>query len=1069
MWQKPLRKDLLRERETPLFRKNSHRRKTSQKSGVPAFVLSIDSPHNPHVRVNWDLQSTPRLSKENQSGDVDLAMVPFSDQGSYVLSVAHGRFENTEKTLITKPLSTTTLLTLFSKNPTGHTLSWACFLFRIFPHWIAEPMHFLKRLFRCNRCFLCMLFLQTSSGILLGTDARQTTAAEVQGSEATGESDSENSTDPAVKADSTPPAAQQGGQSGASATASSRPDKPTFDVVLKDAQRLGGLIPLYRKDEKLFADLGPGQLGRDFFVLISIARGIGDRSILGGMSWGDGDDWVWQFRQVGDNVQVVRRNVRFFADKGSPEEKAVDFAYTDSVLFSLPILTKGPSGGLIVELTGIFFSDLPQISNQLAGFSFAANRSSWASIKGFADNVEIEVAATYGSAGTTTIDTVPDSRGVTINVHYSISLLPQNSYRPRLADDRVGYFVTALKDFSQKVDEDRFVRYVNRWNLEKADGSAPLSPPRKPIVFWIEKTVPFKYRQPIREGIESWNSAFEKAGFSTAIEVRQQPDQTDWDPEDINYNTFRWITAGAGFAMGPSRVNPRTGQILDADIIFDADFLQFWRTEYETFTPQAVVALTGGDPARATDSHGVFEFSTGSRACNHCSLVHGHARETALAVTSIAAMGDGPLSEVQKEKLVAQGLKLVTMHEVGHTLGLRHNFKGSTMLSLADVNDVNKASQNGASMSVMDYMPANIMPKGKTQGDYYTAKLGPYDYWAIEYGYRQIPAASPESERVELDKIASRSGEPMLAYATDEDTVAGAPDPLSNRFDLGNDPLEFARTRAELVEQLMPLIVERMVSKETGYERVRQAFGVLLSAYGQSMYTASRLVGGLYTTRAHKADANAQAPFRVVEPQRQRDTLTLLEMQMFSEKPFLFSPELYNQLAATKWLHWGMPSINRDDYPVHEVILSWQDRVLSRLLDPLTLERIRDNELKVPADQDAFTSAELLDRLTKSVLSELETVQPGEYTVRKPAVSSLRRNLQRKYVARLGSLAMGSTAAPADCQSIASVQLRNVNARIAVLLANEQVKLDDYSRAHLLETQGRIQKVIDASLELPRL
>ena len=251
--------------------------------------------------------------------------------------------------------------------------------------------------------------------------------------------------------------------------------------------------------------------------------------------------------------------------------------------------------------------------------------------------------------------------------------------------------------------------------------------------------------------------------------------------------------------------------------------------------------------------------------------------------------------------------------------------------------------------------------------------------------------------------------------------------------------------------------------------RVRQAFGVLLSAYGQSMYTASRLVGGLYTTRAHKADANAQAPFRVVEPQRQRDTLTLLEMQMFSEKPFLFSPELYNQLAATKWLHWGMPSINRDDYPVHEVILSWQDRVLSRLLDPLTLERIRDNELKVPADQDAFTSAELLDRLTKSVLSELETVQPGEYTVRKPAVSSLRRNLQRKYVARLGSLAMGSTAAPADCQSIASVQLRNVNARIAVLLANEQVKLDDYSRAHLLETQGRIQKVIDASLELPRL
>jgi hypothetical protein len=850
--------------------------------------------------------------------------------------------------------------------------------------------------------------------------------------------------------------------------ADAKPSKPPFAVILKDAKKIDGLIPLWRKDDKVYAELTDSLLGKDLFVLISIAKGIGDRSILGGMSIGFGDDWIWQFRKVDDNIQVIRKNVRFFADKGSPEERAVGLAYTDSVLFSLPIVTTGPSGGQVIDLAKIFLSDLPQIARSLPGFSFAADRSTWASVKGFPDNIELQVAATYGSGGGTEIDTVPDSRGATVNVHYSISLLPQNSYKPRLADDRVGYFVTALKDFSQKVDEDRFVRFINRWQLEKADPSAPVSPPKKPIVFWIERTVPFRYRQPIREGIESWNEAFEKAGFASAIEVRQQPDVTDWDPEDVNYNTFRWITAGQSFAMGPSRVNPRTGQILDADIIFDGDFLQFWRREYETFTPQSVALLTGGQGGGRD-----ITLAGCNSDCMACRLFDGHARETALAATALAAVAPGGLSEAEKEKLVTQGLKLVAMHEVGHTLGLRHNFKGSSLKSLADFNDVTKTSEAGGSTSVMDYIPANIMPKGKTQGDYYAAKLGPYDLWAIEYGYKPLSGGSPEAELPELEKIAAKSGEPALAYATDEDTDWGDPDPFSNRFDLGNDPIEFAKSRAELVAQVMPLIADRLTQKEAdgrvpGYERVRQAFGVLLSSHGQAMHTAARLIGGVATSRSHKGDANAKPPFVVVPPAKQREALELLEKQMFAAQPFTFPPELYNQLMATRWSHWGSESADREDYPVHEVILMWQDRVLGRLLDPLTLERIRDGELKVPPEQDAFTTAELLDRLTKSIMGEVEATGPGDYSNRKPAIASLRRGLQRAYVSRLSGLVLGQSGGSPDAQAIAALQLRDLDARIDALLAKNDLKLDDYSRAHLAELSARIEKVLDARVALPR-
>ncbi len=869
-----------------------------------------------------------------------------------------------------------------------------------------------------------------------------------------------------VAADAPKPEEKKDDAAKAAAPTAPKPQPKPYEAMLKDFKPVAGMIPLYHKDIRLIGEISDANLNKDLIVIISIAKGISQSPLLGGMSWGFGDDWIWQFRKADDRILVVRRNVRFRADDKSPEASAVEMAYTDSVMFALPIMTKGPGGGHLVDLTQVFMSDLPQIGNVLRGFAFNPQKSTWHAVKGFKDNVELQVAATYQGKGD--IDTVPDSRGTTIHVHYSISKLPSTGYVPRLADDRVGFFLTAVKDFSKGGDDEQFVRYVNRWDLQKADAKAKISLPKKQIVFHIEKTMPLKYRKPIRDGIAEWNKAFEKAGFYDAIRVEYQPDDATWDPEDINYNTFRWITAQAAMAMGPSRVNPLTGQILDADIIFDADFVRFWKTELENFTPKSIEQICGGPVEmrliREHNNNSPFG-PMDNCASPACTFAHGMSHEFAFGAAALMERTNSP---EEAEKLIMQGLKEVTMHEVGHTLGLRHNFKSSTMYSLEDINNPEKTKETGLGGSVMDYLPANLQPKGMPQGEYYSQTIGPYDMWAIEYGYTPIEGGSPEKELPKLKEIAARSGEPHLVYLTDEDTNAVDPDPLSNRFDLGNDTVAYAKLRAKLISELWPGLVERVVKEGDGYQRARQTFNVLLAQYGRAMDFAARYVGGVYVSRSHRGDKDAKPPFVVVDAAKQREALALIEENVLSDKPFGFTPELYNQLAVSRWYHWGTDANVRTDYAVHKTILMWQERSLSRLLSPVTLERLHDSELKVPADQDAFTTAELIQRLTKAVFVETDELQKGEFTNRKPAISSMRRNLQRSYLQRLTSLALGSSSAPQDCQTIAYSELGSLAKRIDVVLTGRpELKLDAYTRAHLEETAARIRKVLDAKIEMP--
>ena len=866
------------------------------------------------------------------------------------------------------------------------------------------------------------------------------------------------------------------------ANAPAAPAKTPFQSMtekLKKVEAYGGapMWTLYHNEQQLLVDFSPGNLKQNFIVITSIAKGISAGSVLGGMSWGFGDDVIWSFEKVGEKLHVLRRNVRFKANPGSPEANAVKLAYSDSVLYALPILTTTPSGGMLVDMTRIFMSDDENIGRSI-GMSFMSDRSTWSKVKAFKNNIELQVAAVY--AGGRDFDTVADPRGAQVSVHYSISRLPSDGFRPRVADDRIGYFLTVLKDFSDKKDDEHFVRYINRWNLQKADPSAKLSPPKEPIRFYLEKTVPINLRPYVRAGIEEWNKAFAKFGFDNAIEVLQQTEQDDWDPEDVNYNTFRWITAGAGFAMGPSRVNPMTGQILDADIIFDADFLTSWKQQYETFTP-ADANLLMGQPIEQSANPAVATFGAALNRGHadgpghHCDYCTGMQQQLGFTAAVLTVRGDiaAPAPGLPDE-LIAQGLKEVVMHEVGHTLGLRHNFKASAWKTLAEIDDPVKSVSEGTIASVMDYTPTNIAPKGAKQGLYYPQTIGPYDYWAIEYGYKPIEG----NEAAELKKIASRSAEPGLDYATDEDTRGGIDsDPLVNRFDFSKDPIEFARRQTKTSSELWSKVVERTVAEGDGYQRARQAFGMLLGEYWRTLSFVARYPGGIYVHRDHKGDANGRTPFKSVEAAKQRDAMKLLAEAAFNLPP-LPPPDVLNSLAATRWSHWGLREPSRLDYPVHSQMELLQSRILSQLLSTSTMARLYDGELKEPVDGDAYTLAEHLRTLVEAIFTEWrDAAKPGEYTNRKPYIASIRRNLQRTTLKRLAGmvnappssglfiiLGISGGGVPEDARTLIRMHLGDMDKQITALLAAQNVKLDDYSKAHLLDSQERIRKLLQAQM-----
>lgn len=868
-------------------------------------------------------------------------------------------------------------------------------------------------------------------------------------------------------------------------TEDSKAESSSFSRSIKGSQKLKGLFTLYRnaKTGRVLAEIRPDQLNQNYLNTVTLESGIGESGLYSGLPLGD---FLFYFQRINNNLQLTVRNVNFRTDPGNPIQRSLNRSFSDSVLSALPIRAIHPQRKtLLVDLSPLLLGDFPGIGSYVSAvlrgsYTLDSSKTYLGPAKAFPQNVELESVYNFSGSGAD-VETLPDDRALTLRVRYSFSQLPENkSYRPRLADDRIGYFITAYQDFSNDNQRDPFVRYINRWHLEKQDPSAALSPPKQPIVFWIENTVPLEYRNTVREGVLMWNQAFEKIGFKDAIEVKQMPDRAEWDPADVRYNVIRWFNSfDATFAMGPSRVNPLTGQILDADIIVSADFVRSIKQEYRIFAEQNR-SQSGASFAQQLDRTGLctdrrFNPETFKQQSVKPEVLQSRAAAAKLlkgtdicyGMESVKQLSAGALTlsflqnatpnGTDMKEYVHQFLRQLIAHEIGHTLGLRHNFHASAMLMPQELNNTEITHAKGLVSSVMDYNPPNLAPKGVKQGDYFTTVVGPYDEWAIAYGYTPVAAMGSRGELRTLEKIAGRSPEPDLSYATDEDLYSFL-DPEVNAFDLSGDVLTYSQTQMDISRSMWDRLEKRYPVQGESYSEAREAFDTIFFSYFMNATNLPQYIGGQSFSRNRKGDPGGTLPFELVPVDKQRQALAVLQKYVFDETAFQFSPNLLNRLAPSRWSHWGsyIP-IFRLDYPIHDRIFLLQSLVLSDVLSGDRLNRLRDAELKSKPGQ-ALTIPELFDTLQAGIWKEV--VNPESKPVQS---SSLRRALQRDYMNTLTTMVLRLGNAPEDARTIARYKLRQLRDALSTSLRRQD--LDTYTRAHFEESRDRISKALDAQLQ----
>ncbi len=810
---------------------------------------------------------------------------------------------------------------------------------------------------------------------------------------------------------------------------------PTIAEEVDGWTHFAGLFDLYLDPEtgSVSMVLDVDDLNKEYIHFAQTRDGVLESGHFRGSYRGES---VFRIQKSYDRIEFIQENTSFYFDPTSPIAKAKDANISPSVLAAIEISVTDKDEDdndtrYLIDAGELFLSEVfaqikPSSRNGGGDYfslgSLSGSKTKFVDIHNYDSNSDFVVDYVYEKDRPTNYgsEAVTNARNVTVQMHHSLIAMPENDYEPRIDDFRIGYFNNRVTD-QTSAEPAPYRDLINRWHLVKKDPSAEVSDPVEPIVWWMENTTPEQFRDSIKEGVEAWNSAFEAAGFSNAIVVKMQPDDADWDAGDIHHNVLRWtaspIPPFGGY--GPSFPNPRTGQLLGADIMLE------WIYVNNRYKYQDIYL-----PEKSGDSQ-----AFGQQHPHDCDFPVFLADNLSLGISTLEARGVG---NVEVNELIQQSIKHLVLHEVGHTLGLNHNMKASQTVSMENLHNTDWTDEHGLVGSVMDYTPINLAPKGSTQGKYFADAPGDYDVWAIQFGY------DPDMTGEKRDAHLKRSLEPLLTFGNDADDMRSpgkAIDPRVNVGDLSGDTLEWGAQRLDLIEETMKDLEAVSLREGESFQRLVNNFRTLFRQKASVGSILSRYVGGVYVERGTTEQFVDVQPYTPAPLATQQEAMELISEHFFAPEAFdaelTLLPYLQPERRGYDFFY------GTEDPKILQSIEMAQSRILAHIVHPTVLKRIENSALY----GNEYSIDAMMTDLSKNIFF-------GDL---RGNINPHRQRLQSLYIQELAAiLENGDYMYSSTAQAVAHATLRSIQGWLALSGGG-----DTASRRHRQYLRETLTEILD--------